>query len=328
VTALAAFTHEEGARVQTLLALKVANMMGRKLEEDDWAEVYCLAKGIPRRGWSNLNIDVMHENLGVEQKMLGWRWSGDIVEACGTRHMHPSATRSIRIESVKADPNEVMIDVLGQYCALIAARRRKVAEQNASPRPVDMRTGWLLWRGDLRQFLYFEETMVAPDAAAYYAEWHERRAGSDRKASRNLWIYERATGRKAFSVTTSAGIKIQPYFDIPESNDPNLYIWTVSGERHETGFVRVWLTRRTADQLRRHLGSLEPDQLEHAIGRFIDAVVDIEERRSELSPDDVVAVSVPETAYERLVTTAGGVSDEYNFQLVAEHLAADDESPR
>ena len=41
-------------------------MMGRKLEEGDWAEVYCRAKGLPNQGWSNLNIDVMHEGLGVE----------------------------------------------------------------------------------------------------------------------------------------------------------------------------------------------------------------------------------------------------------------------
>jgi hypothetical protein len=34
-------------------------MMGRKLEEGDWAEVYCRANGIPKKGWSNLKLDIM-----------------------------------------------------------------------------------------------------------------------------------------------------------------------------------------------------------------------------------------------------------------------------
>ena len=45
-------------------------MMGCKLEEEDWNRVYCEAKGIPHSGWSNLNIDVIHAGLGVEQKLL------------------------------------------------------------------------------------------------------------------------------------------------------------------------------------------------------------------------------------------------------------------
>ena len=44
-------------------------MMGRKFEEGDWADVYCTAKNIPNRGWSNLNIDVIYNGLGVEHKM-------------------------------------------------------------------------------------------------------------------------------------------------------------------------------------------------------------------------------------------------------------------
>ena len=50
-------------------------MMGRKFEEGDWAAVYCTAKNIPNRGWSNLNIDVIYNGLGVEHKML--RPNGD-----------------------------------------------------------------------------------------------------------------------------------------------------------------------------------------------------------------------------------------------------------
>ena len=245
MTTLTAFDDEQRERVHTLLALKVAHMMGRKLEEGDWSEVYCLAKGIPNRGWSNLNIDVMHGNLGVKHKMLCYRSRPSIEEACGTTLMHPSATRSIRIASFDADPNTVMREVLQQYGELIDERRRKVEEQNDTGLPADMRTGWLLWQESLREFLYFEEPMTIPDPEGYYAEWRDS-GGGVRKASRNLWIYERATGRKRYSVTTAAGIKIQPYFDVPPPIDPNLYIWTVIGERIEGGLVRVWLTRRTA----------------------------------------------------------------------------------
>ncbi len=60
---LAVFTLTEREMLHRLLAAKVARMMGRKLEEGDWAEVYCRAKAIPNRGWSNLNIDVMHEGV-------------------------------------------------------------------------------------------------------------------------------------------------------------------------------------------------------------------------------------------------------------------------
>lgn len=59
MTTLAAFTPEQRDSVHSLLAAKVARMMGRKLEEGDWSEVYCRAKEIPHRGWSNLSIDVM-----------------------------------------------------------------------------------------------------------------------------------------------------------------------------------------------------------------------------------------------------------------------------
>jgi hypothetical protein len=65
-----AFTKSERDKAHTLLAIRVAHMMGRKFEEGDWAEVYCRAKDIPVKGWSNLDIDIMHDSLGVEQKMI------------------------------------------------------------------------------------------------------------------------------------------------------------------------------------------------------------------------------------------------------------------
>jgi hypothetical protein len=67
---LRAFTEAEKDRVRVLLASKVATMMGRKMEENDWLEVYCMSKGIPLQAWSNRNIDVNFNGLGVEHKML------------------------------------------------------------------------------------------------------------------------------------------------------------------------------------------------------------------------------------------------------------------
>ena len=92
---LKAFSKNEYKKAKIYLATQVAHMMGRKLEEDDWNKVYCMAKGIPYTGWSNLNIDVIHQGLGLEQKIL--RVSGlrgrAIKSVCGTTMMHPAATR-------------------------------------------------------------------------------------------------------------------------------------------------------------------------------------------------------------------------------------------
>lgn len=92
---LQAFSHEEHQKAKVHLATQVAHMMGRKLEEDDWNKVYCAAKDIPHTPWSNLNIDVNYEGLGVEQKLRRYgRLDGRSIKvACGTTMMHPAATR-------------------------------------------------------------------------------------------------------------------------------------------------------------------------------------------------------------------------------------------
>src|SRR5439155_14235794 len=104
---------------------------------------------IPNKGWSNLNIDIMFGNLGVEHKMLSRPADVRLRDVCGTRLMHPAATRSIRIPSTEGDPNEVMRVVLIQYADLVLERRKKVAD-NSPGREPDMRTGWLLWQAGLR----------------------------------------------------------------------------------------------------------------------------------------------------------------------------------
>jgi hypothetical protein len=259
-----AFTAIEAQRVHDLIAARVAFMMGRKFEEADWAEVYTTAKGIPIQGWSNLNIDVMYGGLGVEHKMVCYRSKPSVGEACGSTLMHPAATRSIRVPSLDTDPNEAMADILNQYARLIQ-KRREMVQATSPASTADMRTGWLLWQENLREFLYFEEPMLAPIPDDYHAVWNSRPGNGNRKGSTNLWIYEKATGRKRYSVTTVAGAKIQPYFDVPTPDDPNLYIFTVQGELVSPRQVRVWVGQDTARELQRLLGDLEETTLTKAV---------------------------------------------------------------
>lgn len=322
MTALQCFTPAERERAHELLAVRVAHMMGRKLEEADWSYVYCRAKGIEEGGWSNLNIDVMHENLGVEHKMLCYRSNASLAQAFGTTLMHPAATRSIRVPSLDSDPNEAMADILQQYRELIAARTLKVQQQNQSGRPVDMRTGWLLWQESLRQFLYFEEPMLVPATNTLYAEWVERVSeGSTRKGSKNLWVYEKGTGRKKYSITTSAGAKIQPYFDVPPPNDPNVYLFTVIGEQIIAGQVRVWLTSGTARELQRLVGSLDVDAVSDAVVTTV-GQLEANEARLGAFEEAGVAVALREDAYAALTNALPGVSDEHCFVLLLERMRA------
>lgn len=321
---LPAFTPDQKKAVHAFLAVKVAYMMGRKFEEGDWAEIYCKAKGIPIGKWSNLNIDVMHDLLGVEHKMLCCRSGGDIQELCGQTLMHPAATRSLRMPSTTIDPNEAMRNVFTQYGELIQQRTEKVRSLATSKGQPDMRTGWLLWQQSLRQFLYFEEQMLAPDPSEYDAKWTES-GGGVRKKSKNLWIYEKGTGKKRYSVTTEAGIKLQPYFDIPPPGDPNLYIFTVIGEAVSTDLVRVWVTESTAKHLAEVLGDVHTDFLSKAI---LTAVSGIGE--TELAEDIDVSPGVPlvvtRESYQALCAAVGGINDDHRFQLLLRCLQRKDES--
>jgi hypothetical protein len=320
IKTLQAFTDDEREKAHTLLAIRVAHMMGRKLEEGDWAEVYCRAKGIPVKGWSNLDIDVMHGSLGVEHKMIRYSSKGDLSEACGTSMMHPSATRAFRVPPTTTDATDAMYDVLTQYGDLIRGRKEKVRELSGSEDDPDMRTGWLLWQDSLRQFLYFEEEMVPPDPRKFEAKWVQRvsKSGS-RKPSTNLWIYDRKTGAKRYSVTTEAGAKIQPYFDVPPLTNPNVYIFTVIGEILNTGFVRVWLTDATARELGRIIGSLEPGPLSNAVLSSARLVMK-QDVALEIAREVAHPFTITLEAYEALQNAFPGVSDEHCFQRLAEQL--------
>lgn len=317
---LPAFSAKERDKAHTLLGSLVVSMMGRKLEEADWTEVYCNAKGIPVRGWSNLDIDVVHGSLGVEHKMLMRKSKVDLVDACGKTLMHPSATRSIRVPPTDTDANDAMKDVLTQYAQLIEARTQKLSEQNTGDDAPDMRAGWLLWQKSLKQFLYFEEEMLAPNPDDYTAEWHKGESYGTRKSSTNLWVFERETGKKRYSVTTEAGAKIQPYFDVPPPSDPNLYLFNVIGEVVDIGLVRVWLSEPTARELTRLLGSLDTEILSQAAVEAAGVISELEDRSSFLKAELAQSVVITEDAYRALTEVIPGVSDEHTFQLVAKYL--------
>lgn len=316
---LSAFSAKQFEKAHTLLATHVAYMMGRKLEEGDWAEVYCRAKGIPKTGWSNLNLDIMYKGLGVEHKMKCYRSSVNLADAYGKTLMHPSATRSIRVPPPTTDPEVAMRDVLGQYAQVIEDRRAKVKEGSSGVEP-DMRTGWLLWQQSLRQFLYFEEEMIAPNPDDYTANWEKRSAGGGRKQSTSLWIYEKeAPGRKRYSVTTEAGPKIQPYFDVPPPTDPNVYLFTVIGEVIDNGLVKVWITEATARELTGRLHKLDTETVSQAIigaAEAISKMDNVEQAEAEVA----VSIFITHQAYEALMSVLPGVSDEHSFRLLAQHL--------
>lgn len=319
---LSAFTGSQLIRAKRLLAGQVANMMGRKLEEGDWTSVYCRAKQIPEEGWSNLNIDVNHRGLGIEMKLLrkSALQNGTLRSLCGQALMHPSATRSIRIDDVRRPAQTVMEDVFQQYSALIEQRTATVRTRAPNDVAVDMRTGWLIWESKLTEFLYFEERMVAPDADDYFARWHDTPAQGARKASRSLWIYDKENQRKRYSVTTSAGIKIQPYFDVPHPDDPNLYYLRVQSEPIDANTVLLWVAARTAQELERRLGQLDVGTVSAAVLQNLDC--NVVRDAAEDDADEALAVSIPISAeaYERLTEMLDGVSDEHRVQLLLKNL--------
>ena len=313
---LAVFTTEQYKRAKILLAAKVASMMGRKLEEEDWSEVYCKAKDLPKTGWSNLHIDSNHGGFGIEFKMLRIaRLQGKPIQGvCGTTLMHPALTRSIRIGDVNRDANAVMEDVLTQYSWLVEERTERVRENN--PRgTADMRLGWLLWENDLTEFLYFEEKMGKPNPSNFYAEWHETKAKGARKSSKSIWIYEKETNKKRYSVTTGAGIKIQPYFDVPPPRDPNLVFFRVQSERFDQDTIILWVAAATAKQLIKRLGSIDKEVVSKAV--FEAADKDYED--GSFIVDDLhaaVPIKVSNEAYDLLLSGWEAVSDDHRMQLL------------
>jgi len=312
---LQAFTEAEFDVARKLLAARVSTMLGRKMEEADWDFVYCHAKMIPGTDWSNLHIDVNHRGLGVEHKMLRITRSGSILQECGTTKMHPAGTRSIRIPN-EFDADLAAANILAQYSELIETRANAVRESNDG-KAADMRIGWLLWKDGLDEFLYFEVEMVKPRISDYYAEWNVTPARGARKESRSLWIYEKETGKKKYSVTTDAGVKIQPYFDVPPPSDKNLYHFKVQGVLVDGGLVEVWLTKSTAKYLELLYGALDAKTLSNAILAFNPEARTEAAKEFFVGEDIAVPVRISVRAYKRLWQIFSANSDEDLLQQFA-----------
>jgi len=322
-TTLKVFTSEEQLnRVQRMLATRVVQLAGRKLEEGDWTEIYCSALGIKDRGWSNIGIDVIFENRGVEIKMLRFK-SRDISTACGTSMMHPSLTRSLRIDA-NGDPNDQMRKVFQQYKELVENRAAKVRKEGGLKEnaEVEMRSGWLLWQDSLRQFLYFEEPTVIPNCDDYTAIWHENEAKGQRKESKSLWVFRKGEPQdKRYSITTNSGAKIQPYFDIPAPNDPNLYIFTVIGEHINDQYVYAWVTARTRRDLVDAIGSFTPNSLSQAILSLPLADFNHGELSEIMKTEELASpIEISTDAYLRLCTAFRAANDDLRFRALAAHF--------
>jgi hypothetical protein len=320
ITTLKAFTKEEFDIAKDLLSAKVASMLGRKMEEDDWDFVYCNSKKITMTTWSNLHIDINHKGVGVEHKMSRVTKTGTILGECGTTKMHPAGTRSIRIPE-EQDPNKTMKIILDQYAKLIDLRTEAVKE-NCESKKADMRFGWLLWKDTLDEFLYFEEAMEKPNPNDYYATWNITPARGARKESRSLWIFDKISDRKKFSVTTTAGAKIQPYFDVPSPTDKNLYHFKVQGVLIEQGLVKVWLTKSTAKYLELLLGDLNSKSVSDAIITFTEVILEKPKDNFLMAKDISTAIEISQEAYNKLKTIYDPISDEYMLQQFAMDLGS------
>jgi hypothetical protein len=182
-----------------------------------------------------------------------------------------------------------------------------------------MRTGWLIWEDSLSEFIYFEERMRAPAAEDYVAEWNVTPAKGIRKSSKSLWVFDRRTKQKRFSVTTSAGIKIQPYFDVPPPSDRNLYYFRVQGEQVDSQRIRLWASASTAAALRDRLGSLECEVITNAFLAALDNAVP-ESRAAGQKENLAVGIVMMTTAYQRVVREWDAVSDEHRAQLLLRAL--------
>lgn len=315
---LSAFTPVEFQKSKSLLAARVAYMMGRKLEEADWAHVYCKARGLEALGWSNLNADVTVPGLSLEHKMMRCSESEAIKNHCGTRMMHPALTRRVSLPDIE-DPDKAMRTVIASYQKVLDERHSKAAAISDG-KPVELRSGWLLYDSSLTEFLYFEERSQNLNPKKHRAVWSERvkKGEGGRRGNRNLWIYDE-NDEKIWSVTGgSSGTKIQPYFKVPAATDRHLCYFRVQGEPLNAETVRVWVTESTAKNLRQIIGELDTRCVTEAILNVSASDV-ILTATGEL--EEVRELVIGQNAYAALKEKFLGVSDEHCFQLLCKRLA-------
>ena len=174
----------------------------------------------------------------------------------------------------------------------------------------------------LREFLYFEEAMTKPDPAKYTATWNNTPARGTRKASKSLWIFDKQIGAKRYSVTTSAGIKIQPYFDVPPPGDPNLLYFRVQSEPLDDDTVVLWVSAATAERLKELLGSTDRQVVSDAVSRASrSSVPDTQADTADASL--AVPIQVSKEAFDILIEHWETVNDDRRIQQLIEVLSSD-----
>jgi len=133
-------------------------------------------------------------------------------------------------------------------------------------------------------------------------------------------VYEKETGEKRFSITTAAGAKIQPYFDVPPPTDPNIYIFKVQGEEISPGVVRIWVAAPTARELQQVVGDLTRENLSLIITNAAAEQGDGESPHISLK-EEAIGLTLTGESYNLLVSMfPGAVSDEHMAQLLVSRL--------
>ena len=209
---------------------------------------------------------------------------------------------------------------MSQYAEFQEQRKKYVLASCEGAAVADMRTGWLLWQERLREFLYFEERTQIPNPGDYFAQWVVNAPRGARKPSKNLWIYEKDTGKKRFSVTTTAGAKIQPYFDVPAVGTKNLYHFVVIGEQIKIDSVRIWVTESTYQNLLYALdGDLPPENLSR---QMIAAACELGDTSfaDSFNYETAHELVVSKEAYSVMQTVLPGVNDDNSMQLLVGYL--------
>lgn len=157
--------------------------------------------------------------------------------------------------------------------------------------------------------------MLPPNPQNYTAEWNVTPAKGARKASISVWIFDKITKQKRYSVTTSAGIKIQPYFDVPPPSDKYLYYFRVQSEPVNSSTIRLWISATTARALKTKLGSLDSEIVSTAI---LNAIERFDKTSLVCAEEDglAVAVDISKEAHMLLLDMGEAVSDEHRVQIL------------
>jgi hypothetical protein len=226
---------------------KVSRIGMNKLEEEHWTDVYCSALNIPQSGFSNIfGKDTEYGNSVIEMKCIR---KDDPFTPC--RIMHPALTRRVAEWSSEDPPHESLKRVIDSYNTLI--------KETFSGK--DARWGLLVYSPCLSKACYFEYPIQTLDISKLEAEYSSRKGSSSRNSTVNLWVFQDQV--KIMSVTSpKAGMKIQPYFQVPHPHD-NRYEIDLSNQKIPIDRSIELIVRSTASEL----GMTEEELIELSLMR-------------------------------------------------------------